>query len=81
MDAIREALDRFGRLAVPAEKVADGDDLYQLGLTSHATVTVMLALEDALEVEFPDQMLRKSTFSSVAAIREALVELGTEHVG
>lgn len=78
---IREVLDRYGRLAAPAGGVADGDDLYQLGLTSHTTVKVMLALEDAFEVEFPDQFFRKSTFSSVAAIREALLELTTDRTG
>ena len=31
------------------------DDLYLLGLTSHATVNVMLALEDEFEIEFPEQ--------------------------
>ncbi len=50
-------------------------DLYRAGLTSHASVNVMLALEDAFDVEFPQQMLRKKTFESVAAITEALTEL------
>ena len=36
----------------------------------------MLALEDAFDVEFPDSMLRKSTFESIASITEALTELG-----
>jgi acyl carrier protein len=36
----------------------------------------MLALEDTFDVEFPDAMLRKSTFESIAAIRDALTELG-----
>jgi acyl carrier protein len=36
----------------------------------------MLALEDAFDVEFPDKLLRKSTFASVSAIREALDSLG-----
>jgi acyl carrier protein len=35
----------------------------------------MLALEDEFEVEFPESMLRKSTFESVLAIRMALSEL------
>jgi acyl carrier protein len=35
----------------------------------------MLALEDCFEVEFPESMLRKSTFQSVAAIGAALSEL------
>jgi acyl carrier protein len=35
----------------------------------------MLALEDEFDVEFPDAMLRRSVFESVAAIRRALEEL------
>jgi len=55
--------------------LTDDADLYQAGLTSHASVNVMLALEDAFDVEFPERMLRKKTFESVAAIRAALDEL------
>ena len=53
----------------------DEDDLYQAGMTSHASVNVMLALEDEFDIEFPERMLRKSTFESVAAIRVAISEL------
>jgi acyl carrier protein len=35
----------------------------------------MLALEDEFEIEFPETMLRRSTFESVAAIRNALGDL------
>jgi acyl carrier protein len=74
-DEIRAVLAEHGRLAVDARTVADDADLYQAGLTSHASVNVMLALEDAFDVEFPERMLRKKTFESVAAIRGALDEL------
>jgi acyl carrier protein len=74
-DQIRTVLAEHGRLAVDASTVGDNDDLYQAGLTSHASVNVMLALEDAFDVEFPEHMLRKKTFESVAAIRTALGEL------
>jgi acyl carrier protein len=36
----------------------------------------MLGVEEALDVEFPDRLLRRSTFQSVRSIREALAELG-----
>ena len=36
----------------------------------------MLALEDAFDVEFPDELLRKSTFESVSGIHAALESLG-----
>jgi acyl carrier protein len=44
-------------------------------MTSHASVNVMLALEGAFDVEFPDHMLKRSVFNSVASIREALSQL------
>ena len=74
-DEIRTVLVEHGRLAVDAQHLPDDADLYQAGLTSHASVNVMLALEDAFDVEFPERMLRKKTFESVAAIRAALDEL------
>ena len=44
-------------------------------MTSHASVSVMLALEDTFDIEFPESMLRKSTFESVSAISAALTSL------
>jgi acyl carrier protein len=73
---IREVLETHGRLPVDIGALADTDDLYESGLTSHASVNVMLALEDEFDLEFPDTLLRKGTFESIAAIREALGTLG-----
>jgi acyl carrier protein len=73
---IREVLDAHGRLPVSALTIKDTDDLFEAGLTSHASVNVMLALEDAYDFEFPDALLVKSTFESVVAIRNALDSLG-----
>lgn len=75
-DKIRSVLLEHGKLPVDVTTLSDDDDLYSAGMTSHASVNVMLALEDEFDVEFPDAMLRKSTFESVAAIRKALTELG-----
>ncbi|MGA2969260.1 MAG: acyl carrier protein [Acidimicrobiales bacterium] len=75
---IREVLQANGKLPVSAMTLHDEDDLYQHGLSSHASVNVMLALESAFDVEFPDALLRRDTFKSVAAIRAALESLGAE---
>jgi acyl carrier protein len=75
-EAIRTVLDAYGGLPCPMAEVAEADDLYRRGLTSHASVNVMLALEAEFDVEFDDTMLRKSTFESIDAIRAALAELG-----
>jgi acyl carrier protein len=50
-------------------------DLFAAGMTSHASVNVMLALEDELDIEFPERLLKKSTFASVASIMDALDQL------
>ena len=72
---IRSILKEHGRLTKDAEALADDADLYQAGMTSHASVNVMLALEGEFEVEFPDHMLKRSVFESIAAIRSAIDEL------
>jgi len=74
-DGIRGVLRDFGRLAVDVSTLADQSNLYEAGLTSHASVTLMLALEDQFNVEFPDRMLRREAFASIAAIRTSLAEL------
>ncbi len=75
-EKIREVLGEYGGLTEPATGLKPDDDLYQRGLTSHASVNLMLALEDEFDVEFADSMLRRETFESVAAIRSALSTLG-----
>jgi len=72
---IREILAEHARLPVEVGSLDDGADLYQAGMTSHASVSVMLALEDTFDIEFPESMLRKSTFESVSAISAALTTL------
>ncbi len=71
---IRTTLADHGKLMVPVDGLGDDTDLYDSGLTSMSTVTVMLALEDAYDVEFPESMLSRRTFSSIGAIESALRE-------
>lgn len=74
-DAIRSIVGKHGRLSVPIDQIRPEDDLYRAGMTSHASVNVMLALEAHFEVEFPERMLRRSVFQSISAIQAALDEL------
>lgn len=74
-DQIRAILGEHAKLSNDISSVQDGDDLYAAGMTSHASVTVMLAIEDEWDLEFPQQLLKKSTFASVDAIAAALAEL------
>ena len=75
IEDIRSIIRNHARLPVDVQGLADDADLYQAGMTSHASVNVMLALEDRFDVEFPDRMLKRSVFESIAAIHDALGEL------
>lgn len=74
-DRIRQVLRDHARLPVDLDSLSDSDDLFAAGMSSHASVNVMLALEDTFDLEFPDQMLRRSVFESVAGIESAIGEL------
>ena len=71
-DQIRDVLATHGRMAVDPHEVDAEADLYELGLTSHASVDVMLALEDAFDIEFPEEVLKKSTFASIHNIAQVV---------
>ncbi len=71
-DRIRDILAAHGRMAVDPRKVDSQADLYELGLKSTESVNVMLALEEAFDIEFPDEALKKSTFASVRNIEQVI---------
>jgi acyl carrier protein len=71
-DQIRDVLATHGRMAIDPREVDEQADLYELGLTSHASVDVMLALEEEFDIEFPDEVLKKSTFESVHNIAQVI---------
>jgi acyl carrier protein len=77
-EEIRQIVAEHGRLPVDVADLAENADLYQAGMTSHASVNVMLALEDRFDIEFPDRMLTRSVFESISAIAAALDELRRE---
>jgi acyl carrier protein len=80
-DTLREVLNDVGRLTTDATTLADDDNLYQHGLTSHGTVNVLIGIEDAFETELPDSLLRRETFASISALRDALVSCGVTDAG
>jgi acyl carrier protein len=72
---IRAVLRDHARLPVDVESLSAETDLFAAGMSSHASVNVMLALEDTFDLEFPDAMLKRSVFESIAAIDAAVSEL------
>ena len=73
---IRSILSKHGRLAVDPAGLSVATDLYQAGMSSHASVNVMLALEGEFDIEFPDELLKRSVFASITSIRDAVRSVG-----
>jgi len=77
-DTVRELLSKHGGLPVSVEQLSDTDDLYDAGLSSFASVQLMLALEEEFDVEFPEHLLNRKSFSSISKIVAALSEITDE---
>ncbi len=75
---IRKLIEQHGRLPVAMSTLADGQDLYAAGLTSFAAVQLMLGLEEAFDVEFPERMLNRKSFSSIDAIAACIAEIAPQ---
>jgi len=72
---IRDLLKQHGGLSVDVATLSDDADLYRAGLTSFASVQLMLGLEDAFDIEFPDSMLNRATFGSIKGMERAVGQL------
>ncbi len=75
-DQIRQVIREQAHLSVDVDTLGDDADLYQAGMNSHASVNVMIALEDTFDIEFLDSMLKRSVFESINSIAAALEEVG-----
>ena len=74
-ERVRAIVSDHGRLSIDVVELDDDASLYHAGLTSHASVNLMLALEESFGLEFPERMLRRRTFESISAITNAVSEL------
>jgi acyl carrier protein len=70
--AVRDLLKKHAGLPVNVDELADGADLYAAGLSSFASVQLMLALEEKFDMEFPDSLLNRKSFQSIEAIERTV---------
>ncbi|UZI32370.1 phosphopantetheine-binding protein [Streptomyces sp. VB1] len=58
---------------IGAEQPLSGDtDLWRAGMDSLSSVSVIVAVEEEYDVEFPDELLTREVFSTAAAIAAAV---------
>jgi len=71
-DRIRQIVKDHAGLALQSEELRDSTDLYRAGMSSHASVLLMIALENEFGIEFPDRMLSRDVFENIDTIASAI---------
>jgi len=72
---IRTILKHVAHLEAAIDSIADGDDLYEAGLSSLDTIQLMLAIEKQFNIEIPDEMLNRNLFRSIDALADTIATL------
>lgn len=74
-ERVRRIVADHGKLCIDTSRLSADTDLYESGLTSFATVQVMLALEEEFGIEIPERLLNRKTFQSIAAMSGVVTSL------
>jgi acyl carrier protein len=74
-DTIRRILRENRQIGSKVDRLTPHDDLYAAGLASFDTVKLMLALEEAFDIEFPESLLRRQTFASMSDIERSIRQI------
>ncbi|HKT95369.1 MAG TPA: acyl carrier protein [Paraburkholderia sp.] len=76
--ALRSIISETACLDVPVATLSDTDSLYDAGLSSLGTIRVMLAIEEALDIEIPAELITFDLFQSIESLASMLVSLRQE---
>jgi len=71
-EEVRRIVASYGRLSVDLDGVGPEDNLYLLGMTSHATLNIVMAIEETFDIEYPEDLLDRSIFESLSAMEAAI---------
>ncbi|MCH8612118.1 acyl carrier protein [Arsenicicoccus dermatophilus] len=75
IEDVRAVVAEHAGLERDAATLRPDEDLFDAGMSSHRSVNLMMALEEELDVEFPDELLTRETFSSLQSIADAVDQL------
>lgn len=78
IDEIRKLVSEHAGIETDVASLADDADLYRAGMSSFASVQLMIGLEEAFDIEFPDTLLNPKTFSSLSAIQSAIDQIRSQ---
>jgi acyl carrier protein len=72
IETLRDLIARHGKMPTDVRGPGINRSLYDAGLTSHASVNVLLAIEDEYDFEFPERLAKRATFESIGNLSAAL---------
>ena len=75
LDLVKSIVAKNGELDREISTVGLLDDLFNMGMSSRATVGVMLDIEETFDIAFPDEMISREVFESIEAISKAVETL------
>jgi acyl carrier protein len=79
-DRVRAIVTSMNILPVPVDGLSDEDNLFDAGMTSFASVQLMLAIEEEFDIEFPNSLLTRKTFATFGGLISAVNQLVSEKV-
>jgi acyl carrier protein len=74
-DEIRRLVIGNATLAIGEASLTDDTDLFSAGMTSYASVTMMMSIEEHFGVVFTDSQIIRTTFQTIASMAEAVTWL------
>jgi acyl carrier protein len=72
---VRRVVAEHSHLEASAYECPEQLNLHDAGMTSFESVNIMVIIEDEFDIEFPDHMLRREVFESVASMKSAVAEV------
>ncbi|RQR48767.1 acyl carrier protein [Burkholderia sp. Bp9126] len=77
-NTLRRIIADLKFLDVPTEVLTDRTDLYAVGLTSLASVQLIMEIEREFRIHIPASMLKYELFSSIDSLAAAITQLQHE---
>jgi len=75
LERIKQVIIEFSEIQSDLSRLTLDDNLFNLGMSSRASVNLMMGLESEFDIEFPDEMMRKEIFESIGSIGQAVNNL------
>jgi acyl carrier protein len=72
---VRRVVESSAQIAADVASLDPDVNLYDAGMSSRASVAVMIALEGEFDLEFPDELLNRNVFESIASIAAAIEKI------